>query len=146
MRLVCLQSQMTSTTIQIDSLFDRKFEKDGDDFVIRLPAHKCDLSLFDPGSPVVITLEQGGHHEATDVDSQPPVEEGETLNVDIEELGRQGDGIAFVEESFVVFVPETDVGDSVMVQIDSTDENFAHASVVEDQQQPSTEDQQESSN
>jgi len=133
---------MTSTTIQIDSLFDRKFEKDGDDFVIRLPAHKCDLSLFDPASPVVITLEQGDHHKATDVDSQPPVEEGDTLTVDIEEVGRQGDGIAFVDERFVVFVPETDLGDSVMVQINSTNDNFAHASVVEDQQGISTEDQQ----
>jgi len=134
---------MTSTTIQIDSLFDRKFEKDGDDFVIRLPAHKCDLSLFDPSSPVVITLEQGDHHESAYTDSQPPVKEGEKLTVDIEEVGRQGDGIAFVDENFVVFVPEANVGDSVTVQIDSTDDNFAHASIVEQQQKLDADHQQE---
>ncbi|MBS3816587.1 MAG: TRAM domain-containing protein [Candidatus Thermoplasmatota archaeon] len=46
----------------------------------------------------------------------PPVEEGETYKVKIEDIGKEGDGVAKVE-NFVVFVPDTDVGDEVEIEI-----------------------------
>ena len=59
-----------------------------------------------------------------------PVEEGETHHVEIEELGEEGDGIAYVE-GFVVFVPETELTEAVDVEIETVEESFAIGEVVE---------------
>ena len=59
-----------------------------------------------------------------------PVEEGETYEVTIQDIARQGDGIARIE-GFVIFVPDTKVGDEVQIKIDKVFPKFAFASVVE---------------
>ena len=59
-----------------------------------------------------------------------PVEEGETYDVTIQDIARQGDGIARIE-GFVVFVPSTKVGDEVQIRVDKVLPKFAFASVVE---------------
>ena len=56
-----------------------------------------------------------------------PVEEGETYHVEIRELGREGDGIGYVDD-FVLIVPDATLGDSVTVKIDRVENNFAVAS------------------
>ncbi|MFB6265911.1 MAG: TRAM domain-containing protein [Candidatus Nanohaloarchaea archaeon] len=59
-----------------------------------------------------------------------PVEEGETYEVEIDDLGSKGDGIARVD-NFVVFVPDTEVGERVEVEVNSVGSKFAFADVVE---------------
>ena len=59
-----------------------------------------------------------------------PVEEGETYDVTIQDVARQGDGIARIE-GFVIFVPSTKVGDEVQIKVDRVLPKFAFASVVE---------------
>ena len=59
-----------------------------------------------------------------------PVEEGETYDVTIQDIARQGDGIARIE-GFVIFVPNTKVGDEVKIKVDKVLPKFAFASVVE---------------
>jgi predicted RNA-binding protein with TRAM domain len=59
-----------------------------------------------------------------------PVEEGEVYDVTIQDIARQGDGIARIE-GFVVFVPGTKVGDEVRIKVDRVLPKFAFASVVE---------------
>ncbi|AKB49202.1 translation initiation factor IF-2 subunit beta [Methanosarcina sp. Kolksee] len=59
-----------------------------------------------------------------------PIEEGETYNVTIQDIARQGDGIARIE-GFVVFVPNTSVGDEVQIKIERVLPKFAFASIVE---------------
>jgi predicted RNA-binding protein with TRAM domain len=59
-----------------------------------------------------------------------PVNEGEEYDVKIEDMGRDGDGIAKVE-GFIVFVNGAKVGDEVKIRITSTRRNFAFADVVE---------------
>jgi len=61
----------------------------------------------------------------------PPVEEGESRTVEIEDIGEQGDGITRVERGFVVIVPDTDQGERVTVEITDVRENVAFAEVVE---------------
>ena len=46
-----------------------------------------------------------------------PVDVGDTLDVTIESLGREGDGVATVA-GYTLFVPETDVGETVTVTVD----------------------------
>ncbi len=45
-----------------------------------------------------------------------PVEEGEEYNVKIESVGDKGDGVAKVD-GFVLFIPDTKVGDRVKVKV-----------------------------
>jgi predicted RNA-binding protein with TRAM domain len=62
---------------------------------------------------------------------EPPVEEGETLTVDIEDIGDQGDGITRVERGFVVIVPDTEQGERVRIEITDVQQTVAFADVVE---------------
>jgi len=53
-----------------------------------------------------------------------PVEAGKEYDVKIEDIAREGDGIARVE-GFVIFVADTQVGDAVKIQIDKVMRRFA---------------------
>ena len=53
-----------------------------------------------------------------------PVEAGVEYDVNIEDIAREGDGIARVE-GFVIFVADTNVGDAVKIQIDKVMRRFA---------------------
>ncbi|MCL7416813.1 MAG: 23S rRNA (uridine(2552)-2'-O)-methyltransferase [Halalkalicoccus sp.] len=55
-----------------------------------------------------------------------PVAEGETLTVEIENVGSEGDGIATVE-GFTIFVPETEVGETVEIEIEDVKPRFGFA-------------------
>jgi len=59
-----------------------------------------------------------------------PVNEGEEYDVKIEDMGRDGDGIAKIE-GFIVFVNGAKKGDEVKIRITSIRRNFAFADVVE---------------
>ncbi|AKB13614.1 MAG: deoxyribonuclease [Methanosarcina sp. 795] len=59
-----------------------------------------------------------------------PVEEGEVYDVTIQDIARQGDGIARIE-GFVIFVPGTKVGDEVRIKVERVLPKFAFSSVVE---------------
>jgi predicted RNA-binding protein with TRAM domain len=57
-----------------------------------------------------------------------PVTEGESYDVTIEDLAREGDGVARIE-GFVIFVPGTKVGDSVKIKVEKVLRRFAIAAV-----------------
>lgn len=59
-----------------------------------------------------------------------PVDAGEEYVFDIEEMGREGDGIGYVED-FTVIVPEAAMGDRVRVEIARVEPEFAMADLVE---------------
>ncbi|ABK14372.1 MAG: TRAM domain-containing protein [Methanothrix sp.] len=58
-----------------------------------------------------------------------PVAVGTEYNVKIEDIAREGDGIARVE-GFVIFVPDTKVGDQVRIQVDRVMRRFAIGHLV----------------
>ncbi|WP_198362096.1 TRAM domain-containing protein [Thermococcus pacificus] len=60
---------------------------------------------------------------------KPPVRRGERYKVRIETLGKGGDGIARIK-GFVIFVPKTNVGDEVQIEIKNVKERFAFGEVV----------------
>ena len=57
---------------------------------------------------------------------------GEIRYVEIESLGKQGDGIARSERGYVIIVPGSKVGEQVKIEIVDVKSNFAIANVVED--------------
>ena len=62
--------------------------------------------------------------DRSSMDTPAPVEAGKDYDVNIEDIAREGDGIARVE-GFVVFVADTKVGDTVKIQIDKVMRRFA---------------------
>jgi predicted RNA-binding protein with TRAM domain len=65
--------------------------------------------------------------------SGPPVDEGEIREVDIENIGEQGDGIARVARGYVIIVPETEKGERVTIEITEVQQNVAFGEVKERQ-------------
>jgi predicted RNA-binding protein with TRAM domain len=57
-------------------------------------------------------------------DPAAPVEAGKEYDVEIQDIAREGDGIARVE-GFVIFVPEAQVGDKIKIQVDRVMRRFA---------------------
>jgi predicted RNA-binding protein with TRAM domain len=121
-------------------LFTAKIERQDDSYVISVPARELELgTLTDEKSYRVAIL--GPQAEGIDTtpdrqpettpDQGPPVVEGETRVVEIENLGEQGDGIARVERGFVVIVPETEPTERVKVEVTDVRDSVAFASVTE---------------
>lgn len=76
---------------------------------------------------------EGDSYEEDDEEEEEfdkPVSEGETVEVEIEDLGSKGDGIARVE-GFVVFVPGGEVGESYDVEVTSVGRKFAFAEIAD---------------
>ncbi len=72
--------------------------------------------------------------ESEDSDSEQefdkPVDEGDVVEVEIEDLGSKGDGIARID-GFVIFVPGGEVGEKYDVEITSIGRKFAFAEITE---------------
>ena len=69
--------------------------------------------------------------ETSDSDPDgPSVAEGEVREMAIKSLGEQGDGIAKVDQGYVVIVPDAHPGDKPTIRIDRTQDTTAFASVV----------------
>lgn len=90
--------------------FDQEFEEDGDD--------------FDDSN------EQDFDDSDDEEDYDKPVDEGDVVEVEIDDLGSKGDGIARVD-GFVVFVPGGEVGETYEVEVTSVGRKFAFAEIQE---------------
>ncbi len=64
---------------------------------------------------------------------QPPVEAGEIRYVEVEDIGKQGDGIARVERGYVIIVPGAEIGERVKVEITEVKSNFAVGEIIEEE-------------
>ncbi|WP_137283259.1 TRAM domain-containing protein [Halorussus salinisoli] len=73
-----------------------------------------------------------------------PIESGERYSVEIEDLGSEGDGIARIE-SFVVFVPDTELGERVDIEIEEVGGSHATASVVDEEEDEQRSDERRDS-
>jgi predicted RNA-binding protein with TRAM domain len=120
------------------SLISSRIERRDDSYVVEIPESEVEDGDLSEGSVyriAVLTPDSGGGGGGSGGQRsqlQPPVEEGEIRYVEIEDIGKQGDGIARVERGYVIIVPEVEVGDRVKVRIDEVKENFAVADVLEE--------------
>ena len=112
-------------------------EHDDDAFRIDIPEREVTVGELEPGETYRIGVYRV---ERTSTRSpsrsrreaqEPPVEVGETVEVEIEDVGDQGDGLARIGPGFIVFVPETEIADRVTVEITEVKQNFAFADVVD---------------
>jgi predicted RNA-binding protein with TRAM domain len=119
-------------------LFSARIEEDGDRYVVEVPRREVETGSIGSGDTYRVALVAGGTEtgstssgsEPSD-EPQPPVEEGEIRYVEIEDLGKQGDGIARVERGYVIIVPGGEVGERVKVEISEVKSNFAVGEILE---------------
>lgn len=69
-----------------------------------------------------------------------PVSEGDELEVKIQSVGGRGDGLARVD-GFVLFIPDTKVGDHVKIKVKRVSEKAAWADVIAKVEPPQDENQ-----
>jgi predicted RNA-binding protein with TRAM domain len=111
-----------------------------DRYVIEVPRREIETGSVDPGEiyrVALISREAAEESEPEPKQShtsepQPPVEIGELRYVEIEDIGKQGDGIARVERGYVIIVPGAEVGERVKVEISEVKSNFAVGEIIEE--------------
>jgi predicted RNA-binding protein with TRAM domain len=127
-------------------LFSADVREENGEYVVDVPRREVETGSLEPGETYRVALisrsetEAGDETDAaTDVSAsraddgpQPPVEPGEMRYVEIEDLGKQGDGIARVERGYVIIVPDTEIGERVKIEITEVKSNFAVGEVVEE--------------
>jgi predicted RNA-binding protein with TRAM domain len=125
-------------------LFSAEVREDGDRYVIEVPRREVETGSVSPGDVYRIALisrAEGGAEKGASGGStggggrdgpQPPVEIGEIRYVEIEDLGKQGDGIARVERGYVIIVPGAEVGERVKIEVTEVKSNFAVGEVIEE--------------
>ena len=120
-------------------LFSATVEDDDDRFVVEVPRREIETGGVEAGTTYRIALiSDDGEVVADSSDDappadepQPPVEPGEIRYVEIEDLGKQGDGIARVERGYVIIVPDAEVGERVKIEISEVKSNFAVGEIIE---------------
>jgi len=126
-------------------LFTGQVEADGDSYQITVPEREVNLGAIESEETYrVVIMPAESQTEPTptaesapdDTTNQsqgeePPVAVGETREVEIDSIGDQGDGIARIDQGYVVIVPDTEVGDRATVRIENAQENVAFAEIVD---------------
>jgi predicted RNA-binding protein with TRAM domain len=108
--------------------------------VVEVPRREIETGAVEPGETYQVALispekDDEAEKEAVQAapdEPQPPVEPGEMRYVEIEDIGKQGDGIARVERGYVIIVPETDIGERVKIEVTEVKSNFAVAEAIEE--------------
>ena len=121
-------------------LFNAEVRSDGDRYVIEVPKREIETGSVDPSETYRVALiraetVEGGDDGASDQPSsepQPPVEPGEIRYVEIEDIGKQGDGIARVERGYVIIVPDAEIGERVKIEVTEVKSNFAVGEIIEE--------------
>ncbi|MFB6157816.1 MAG: TRAM domain-containing protein [Haloferacaceae archaeon] len=117
-------------------LFSAEVREEDDRYVLEVPQREVETGSLSPGETYRVALIARRAGEGTrEVEKpsdgpQPPVEPGEIRYVEIEDLGKQGDGIARVERGYVIIVPGAEVGERVKIEITEVESNFAYGEIV----------------
>jgi len=122
-------------------LFSADVSADGDHYVVEVPKREVKSGSVEEGRTYRVALIETGAPETTVSEEteptptdepQPPVEPGEIRYVEIEDIGKQGDGIARVERGYVIIVPGAEVGERVKIEVTEVKSNFAVGEVIEE--------------
>ncbi|WP_266075938.1 TRAM domain-containing protein [Haladaptatus caseinilyticus] len=134
-------------------LFSADVTLKGDEYVVSIPRREIDTGSVEPGetyrvalisretetepsenqSEETVTTSDNGGPTPVSSEPQPPVEGGEIRYVEVEDIGKQGDGIARVERGYVIIVPGAEIGERVKVEITEVKSNFAVGEIIEEE-------------
>ena len=123
-------------------LFSANVTSEDDKYVIEVPKREIETGSIDPAETYRVALiaaemadDEPTEETETEVppsEPQPPVEAGEIRYVEIEDIGKQGDGIARVERGYVIIVPDSDIGERVKVEVTEVKSNFAVGEIIDE--------------
>jgi predicted RNA-binding protein with TRAM domain len=123
-------------------LFSERVRSEDGTYVIEVPQREIETGAIDPDETyrvALISRERSASTESEEPETespssepQPPVEAGEIRYVEIEDIGKQGDGIARVERGYVIIVPGAEIGERVKIEITEVKSNFAVGEIIED--------------
>jgi predicted RNA-binding protein with TRAM domain len=127
-------------------LFSATVREEGDRYVVEVPKREVERGSLSSGDTYRVALIDGdtnGTDTTTSTSSpsgptgaenepQPPVEKGEVRYVEVEDIGKQGDGIARVERGYVIIVPGAEVGERVKIEVSEVKSNFAVGEIIEE--------------
>ncbi|WP_096396386.1 TRAM domain-containing protein [Halorubrum trapanicum] len=119
---------------QLFTVYTAEIEEQDGSYVVEVPKREVEVGEIHKGRTYRIGLvghSKTGDGRQTESSDSPPVEEGEERVVEIESIGDQGDGIAKLDNGYVVIVEDVEVGDRVQVKIENAQENVAFAEAVE---------------
>lgn len=124
-------------------LYTAEIDSTGDTHTLEVPKREVEHGSLDPNETTRVAVfstsasasqsESPSNTQAASrshYSESPPVDDGDLVDVEIDSLGDQGDGIGRVGPGYVVIVPDTDVGERVNVRINEAKENVAFAEVV----------------
>jgi predicted RNA-binding protein with TRAM domain len=131
-------------------LFTGQVEADGDSYQITVPEREVNLGAIESEEtyrvvimPAESQMEPTPTAESAPDDTtnqsqgeKPPVDVGDIREVEIDSIGDKGDGIARIDQGYVVIVPDTEVGDRATVRIENAQENVAFAEIVDRHHRP----------
>lgn len=120
-------------------LFNAQVEERDGSYVVEVPEREVSRGVIEGGEIYRVAVlsaaeettgtEAGGDRERRA--PEPPVQEGDIREVEIEDIGQQGDGIARVERGYVIIVPGAEKGERVTIEITNVRENVAFSEVIE---------------
>ncbi len=132
-------------------LFSADVTMKDDEYVVTVPRREIDTGSVESGETYRVALisreteteseesQTTATNESTtstgtvSSEPQPPVEAGEIRYVEVEDIGKQGDGIARVERGYVIIVPGAEIGERVKVEITEVKSNFAVGEIIEEE-------------
>ncbi|WP_049985777.1 TRAM domain-containing protein [Halobellus rufus] len=122
-------------------LFNADVREEDDRYLVEVPKREVETGAIEPGEAYRVALisraletpPETTETEQPSSEPQPPVEPGELRYVEIEDIGKQGDGIARVERGYVIIVPGTEIGDRVKIEVSEVKSNFAVGEVIEEE-------------
>jgi len=123
-------------------LFSADVTAEDDRYVVEVPRREVQSGSVELGDTYRVALisadiesddEEAAATETPPDQPQPPVEPGETRYVEIEDIGKQGDGIARVERGYVIIVPETEIGERVKIEVTEVKSNFAVGEILDEE-------------
>jgi len=128
---------------QLLCLFSASVTESADGYTIEVPKREVDtgeiavgetyrVALIDDAAAASTTIDESSTTDADSDEPQPPVEPGELRYVEIEDIGKQGDGIARVERGYVIIVPGGEIGERVKIEISEVKSNFAVGEIIEE--------------
>ncbi len=123
-------------------LFSADVTVEDDRYLVEVPRREVETGAVEAGGTYRVALIstdiEAGADESPEAETppdqpQPPVEPGETRYVEIEDIGKQGDGIARVERGYVIIVPGADIGERVKIEVTEVKSNFAVGEILDEE-------------
>jgi len=102
----------------------------GDMFPSFLAEVKRDFSFVQAHSPAASRKESAETYLVAKHLLTAPVRQGDVMDVQIDSVGRSGDGVAMIE-NFAIIVKKSNLGDKLRVKIQAVKPNFAFAEILE---------------